>query len=394
VIESLEAQPEDNRPSSGLAELYEALTYLLLFGFGTDRYREALAAAERQEELARSSGIERLLVRARALRSMALSASGISREEGLRLAEEVIPVAEAQNDLDSLSLALIVAAEENRIGGRLREARAYKERSVRVTQWKGDRAEIAFALGNLAEVLILLGEWEQARILCEQQADLAPSSEGTWISTYPLLGLGVICCLRGEWSHAAHYLREALEIATRNQDVQGILMAQIHLAELDLLRGQGQSALARLEPLVGQGGMHFWGTTTLLLALARTNLEAGDQKRAADLVVQAIERARARDERLDLVEALRVSGMMLSRRCRWEEAHAAFDEALSLARSMPYPYQIGRILYEQGKMQGQQAAPGTAQHARERLEEACEIFRRLGAQPCLERIEQALAASR
>ena len=55
---------------------------------------------------------------------------------------------------------------------------------------------------------------------------------------------------------------------------------------------------------------------------------------------------------------------------------------------MPYPYAEGRLLHVYSEMHAQKGEP---EPARERLEAALAIFRRLGARKDAERTEQALA---
>lgn len=84
--------------------------------------------------------------------------------------------------------------------------------------------------------------------------------------------------------------------------------------------------------------------------------------------------AREHRQRLLLVDALRVQGMVLLNQEQREEADRVFQEGLDVARSLPYPYAEARILEQMGK-----------------TEEALAIFRRLGAEKDSERIEAALA---
>jgi uncharacterized protein HemY len=60
------------------------------------------------------------------------------------------------------------------------------------------------------------------------------------------------------------------------------------------------------------------------------------------VTVEGIERARAQGHRLALVELLRVRGMVLAKRGRWDEAERTFEEAASVARSIRYPHAEAR----------------------------------------------------
>ena len=71
----------------------------------------------------------------------------------------------------------------------------------------------------------------------------------------------------------------------------------------------------------------------------------------------------------------------------WQEAARALEEGLELTLRMPYPYAEARLLQVYGLMH---AAMGERGPARERLEEALAIFRRLGAHKDVKRVEQVV----
>jgi hypothetical protein len=160
------------------------------------------------------------------------------------------------------------------------------------------------------------------------------------------------------------------------------------LAELDLLEGHPAAARARLIPLLDRARLDEADVTELLLTLAWTHLQLGDVMAAVDVAGQAVRRARAKNDRVKLVDALRVQAMVAIRQHQWAGAGQALEEGITLTRSMPFPYAEARLLYVYGEMHTQKGEPAPA---RERLEAARAIFRRLGARKDIERVEQALA---
>jgi uncharacterized protein HemY len=104
---------------------------------------------------------------------------------------------------------------------------------------------------------------------------------------------------------------------------------------------------------------------------------------------EAVAYARAKSDRLNLVEALRVQALVALRQDHWAEAECTLDEALSLARSMGYPWGEARVLAVCGDLH---AGKGDPAAARARLEDALTIFRRLGACKDVERVGQAIVA--
>jgi uncharacterized protein HemY len=105
------------------------------------------------------------------------------------------------------------------------------------------------------------------------------------------------------------------------------------------------------------------------------------------VVLEGIGRARIQGNRLALAELLRLRGMVMARRRRWDEAEEAFEEAVSVARSIRYPYARARTLYEWGLMyvRRQDTEQGLTL-----LMEATETFRSLGSRPYSDMAQNAL----
>jgi len=115
--------------------------------------------------------------------------------------------------------------------------------------------------------------------------------------------------------------------------------------------------------------------------LAWAHLEEGDLTAAANVATRAIDRARAHDHRVVLVDALRISALVSCRTGRCREAISRLDNGLELAAAMPYPLAEARLLHAYSEVEsliagGSADAPDAA---RERLEAALTLYERLGA---------------
>jgi transposase len=183
-------------------------------------------------------------------------------------------------------------------------------------------------------------------------------------------------------------LEEGLAIAERTGNLFMVQELQRALAERDLLAGHAEQARTRLLPVLGGLRREDWVIPPLLARLAWVQVELGDLTEAEATVAQAIRRAQAMTYRVALADALRVQAMVFTRQHRWLAAAHRLEEGLTLARRMPYPYAEARLLHVYGLMHAQKGEP---ERARERLEAALAIFRRLGARKDAERMEQALA---
>jgi hypothetical protein len=191
----------------------------------------------------------------------------------------------------------------------------------------------------------------------------------------------------GQGDAATHYLEEAISAVGRSWNLQALRPAHAVLAERDLLEGHPERVHARLLPLLDRLGVQELKATNLLPLLAWAHLELGEMAAAAELVAQAVTRAQAQDNKLALVDALRVAAMVALHQERRAAADTALVEGLDLARAMPHPYAEARLLHLYGDLHVQQ---GETALARERLEAALAIFQRLGARQDLERVERAI----
>lgn len=379
LIESYRGRP----PLASLAAAHENRAGALLW---SGHAAEALAASDEAVKVASAAGDTLILLQAQLGRGIALSWLG--RElEAMAEFEDILPRAEAHGDLQVLSRALMNLGDSCLHQGRFDRAQACWERSLALVTSGDSHNPAAAEMANLSELHFYLGNWAQARGYAESALDMARPTNVPWYAFWPLSMLATLCLVQGEWDSAAQYLEECRATAHQIGRLLELRWAEMRFAELDLLQNHPERAIGRLEPLLDQADRQGHDLTPMLPTLAWAYLDNGDSGRAVETVRTAIERATAQGNRLVLADAFRVQGMALTHQQRWDEATAAFDEAISLTRPMPYPYAESRTLYESGIMEMQR---GDASEARERLQKAQEIFLRLDAQPYCIRTVMAL----
>jgi tetratricopeptide (TPR) repeat protein/DNA-binding XRE family transcriptional regulator len=372
--------------SHGLVKLYVALPDLLVWWCG--RYREGLVTSERAVALARTLGDEQLLAEALAAHGLAHLAVG-HLIEARRALEEAIPLAESAGDLvESLPKALWLLSIVCLRSGELDRSTLCCERELAVTERSGHAARTAAATALRGLIAYVGGDWARARRDGEQALVLGHQIGTCWADSLCLTVLGLVSYGEGRWDTAAYYLEESVMVGKRVGHLSCIHFAPSVLAECDLLEGHPERARARLAPLLEKAGPEEVDVSLLLPPYAWAHLELGDVVAAAAIVGRAIANARARNDRLNLVDALRVQALVAIRQGQWHEVVQALEEGITLAHSMPYPYGAARLLHVSGGMHLQKGELGPA---RERLEAALAIFRRLGARKDIERVEQAIA---
>jgi tetratricopeptide (TPR) repeat protein/transcriptional regulator with XRE-family HTH domain len=377
--EKLEARD----PSRALAQLCLALSALYC---KEGQLQERLAEASRAVEITRTLNDSGLLAEAEAEIAAALASLGRDTE-ALPLLRAAGARAEAAGSLGGLCTILLYTAWVYEERGEFGLGQGCALRALATAERLGDPNMIRDAQIRLAALAFFSGDWGQTRSYLEGQTPLQECDAVHRAA--PLLEWGRLALAEGAWARAAPYLQECSALASQAGVLVLERVAQSYLAERDLLEGRPEVALARLPPLLDRGDAQEHVVTTYVLpVLAWAYLELGNTEQAAQVITQAVSRARAASYRLTLVDALRVQAMVARRQGRWEEATQALEDGVALARNISYPYGEGRLLHVCGEMYVARDEP---EAARERLEEALAIFQRLGARKDAEIIQQELA---
>jgi adenylate cyclase len=381
VLRPVLAALEGHAPTLAMAELYVTLAELY---YRASQYNEELVAAQHAASVAGTLGDERLLAEAEFHRGNALIFAGWV-EEGQRVLAEASARIEAVGNLHVLCDALTTLGNSYVRCGAVEASIKCYNRAVGAAERLGDPAWMALATGFRGIPLFFAGHWDEARVAAERGVALSRLAGNIM---WTLRMRAILHFRRGEWELARQDLDEGVALCHASGNLEGLRHQQPVLAEQDILEGRPGAAADRLTPLLDRAGLQELDVTGLLPTLAWAYLEQDDVQAAAEVVRQAVGRARAQTLQLDLVEALRVQAMVACRQEEWDDARRDLDEGLALAGSMPYPHGEARLLHVYGDMH---SLKGELEPARERLEEALTIFRRLGARKDAERVAQAMA---
>jgi tetratricopeptide (TPR) repeat protein len=384
-IQALLNASHAEEPSAGLAALEITLAELY---YVSGHYSEQLTAAERGAAFARALHDDRLITQANQWRSTAMLFLGQS-DEAIPILKEVMFQSEEIGDLSYHLYALNHVALAYIQRGEFSNSDRYIQRGLETATLRGDAVQMALMTYYRGVLNVYIGDWKVARGAFEHAVALVRQVATAWTSAYPLLGLGHLCLLEGQWDAAGRFLQEAITVADRSGNLQALRNALAPLIERDLLEGRPKVARGRLDRLLDrQNAQEDEGVAQALALLAWTQLEQDELDRAAESASRGEARARADHNQIALVEVLRVRAMLAMRHRHWDEGTALLAEALTHSRNMPNPYQEARVLYLAGVLAFQSAHPEVA---RPHLEQAVQILTRLGERLYLDHVEQALA---
>lgn len=363
----------------GTAMLHMALAQLC---FHSGRATESLAAVERAAQVARTFDDARTTALAEMAHGHILHMVG-RVDEAIPSIEEGVRLAEALGDRGILAGALDSLISVERAAGAFASASRLNQRALTLAEQAGNPLQVVLMLSVRGWLLFLTGDWSAARADLERAAALQREIDAAWLCPWQL---GRLCLAEGDIAAACDHFDACLATAERGGDIHALRLVHQSLAEIDLAGGRPAEAAVRLTPLFDRPGLEEWQVTEMLPTLVCAQMELGELERAASTAADAMRRARRQRNRLALVEALRVAGLVATRQRRWQHAAAALTEAVALAREIGYPYGEARVLHTAGLFA---TARGEEKAAREHLTAALAICVRLGAYGDAERIEDS-----
>jgi tetratricopeptide (TPR) repeat protein len=375
---------ETHGPTAQLANLYAGLA---MHYMGTI-HRDQLPVAARAVEIARVVGERGSLAFAQAAYGYALLMTG-SPPEALRIAEETIPLAQEAGQIFPLWGALHVCMMIHASTGNFAAARRYAEQAIMVSERQGEEIYLAWMTAFVGHYAFLSGDWEEAETVLTRSLAIGRQvgSPRALVVTLPMLGN--LRLAQGARDEGYAYLDEGISLAeSYHSDLTFRRMGQAWRAEGELLEGHPEAAYQRLAPLFDGHRLDEWGLHFALSGWVWAQLALGKQEEVQQVLSRGEAYLRARGDRLRLVDVLRVRALLETRQEQWQEAERTLEEALSLTRSMSYPYAEAKVL----SVAGQRAARlGQPAQARELWEAALTICARLGERLYADRIEAARA---
>jgi DNA-binding SARP family transcriptional activator len=217
--------------------------------------------------------------------------------------------------------------------GHYASAVAELDRAITTAELAGSDTFSGLAYTNRGEARVALGQLDLALADLHRARDIFTRLSSDWI-LYPLNNLGYAQLLRGQRSEAVALFGEAVRIAERERDTQGMVPAYIGLAaalDRDDPAGAMDAARKAIE------ANHALWMPRAYAAAGSIALHSGDRSSAAEWAAKATTLARARHDRPALAEAL-----LLSARLEDPPSASLADQARRLWQDLGNPIGAAR----------------------------------------------------
>jgi DNA-binding CsgD family transcriptional regulator len=249
----------------------------------------------------------------------------------------------------------------------------------------GDEDAVGLLRSELGWIEYLGGNWDRSFDHLGKAIGVSPGHTG-WLGALALLE----ACL-GEVDAARAHAAEALDASALSGAVDVEIIARTALGSLELSSGNTSGAhehLDRAWHLHQEAGFGEPAMFPFVADHVSSLIELGANDAAAEVVEWLEERGRALDRPWALAVADRSRALFAAAEGDFPIAFEALARALGSHARVPMPFELGRTLMVLGSIRrrAKQKRP-----AREALDEAIQIFERLGARPWVERAEAELA---
>jgi len=272
---------------------------------------------------------------------------------------------------------------------RSHEAMAFQERSVFYFKRAGQQRFLVAGLNNLGFYLFSLGEVDRAQSEWKQAVELAHEIGYLPTEAMALDGLSQIDTLQGNYDAAREKLQSALAILANikskwyeAQVRQSLTRLYCDQGDVAAALDEGRNLLALAEE-IGDGH----GVLMAQLSLAEAEIVAGKIADAEILIASIDERTQDKDDLLLVGLSRRIRSKIYGIQGQGEESVALAAQSVSAFEALGHKYQTALSQMEWGKALLRVSNPIKA---REALQRASVIFEALGAEPDKETVRGIL----
>jgi tetratricopeptide (TPR) repeat protein len=238
-----------------------------------------------------------------------------------------------------------------------------------------------------------MGNMNKAVTLAEESAALNRKVGNMIQLSWSVHHLGFIHQILGEWDKSEQYYKEALDIAQRLDDFQSVGSAFGYLGWFHFDRGEYTKAKEFCEKMYevfekhGAKSMQMGGSQYVILAY----IELGEIEKAKNLI-DNLQRYALEVENKELIASADAQRAMLFRaQNKWEESIEHFEKSLQQfeaigARRWNVYWFAKMVLCEYARVYLERDQEGDREKAHNLLNQALEIFQKMGAKKEIERI--------
>jgi eukaryotic-like serine/threonine-protein kinase len=387
ALRILEAEPE----SDGLAALYAARAHMSFF---TEDMTKARSWAEKALELAKKLNASEAIASSYITLGGVLDAIG-EKEKGIECIEKALKIA-----LDNGHVAVALRAYNNLADGLPAEENERRldcyEKGLELAKKAGDIFHNCWFGNMLAGMHLNMGNSDKALTLAEQSESIGRKIGSSWNLSISTEILGWVYHVSGEWNKGEQYAKESLSIAKKTNNTQSISNSYNSLGWFYYDRGEYAKAKESFDEMAEidekRGGKALQISKYQWLAM--NDIELGEIDKAKTLLDDLHKFAHEKQNKQLIADEDATRAMLLRAEKKWNESIELFEKSLqeneALGARKWNVYALAKYLYEYARVYLERNQPGDKEKARDLLNQALEMFQKMGAKKDIEKVEAKL----
>jgi tetratricopeptide (TPR) repeat protein/KaiC/GvpD/RAD55 family RecA-like ATPase len=390
ALEILEKEPENTE----LANLYEDIGHML---WRSGAYREAAPWIQKAFALAEKWGESDVLAECYNDLGALSWTEDLEKvkgyyEQGLKIAL----------DNDSLEAALILYNNLSNLYyfniGEPQKGLETIQKGRGLAKKVGNLDMLAWMDGNMVGFYMAMGEVQKALSMNEGNLELLRRTRNTVLMPGTLVSIGVCYLRMGEWDKSLHQLTEAVDLAKKAGEYQSSAFAFYWLGELFTELENYKEAEKCFSESNGVYEKARDTMSQLFLvfpALSRLYLKEGEVEKAKELIERTYSGAASSKCKPFIAYAEMLEGMLCRARKDWQQSIQHFERSLQIFKDLNaqkwYVPDFGNFLYEYGLVYLERNEEGDKEKALNFLNQALEMFQKMGAKKDIEKVEARIA---
>jgi len=389
ALRILETEPEGVE----LAALYAARATMSYF---TEDVTKTRSWAEKALELGKKLNTFEVIAGSYIDLGLVFGAAG-DRKKAVECMERALKIALDNGYVDIAlraynDLAVQLPAEENE-----RRLDCF-EKGLELAKEAGIIQEISWFEGQLAAMYFSMGNMEKAVTLVEEYDTLSRRIGNLFNLSVSTAYLGFGYHVSGEWNKGEQYLKDSLSISQKTNNIQSISLSYSWLGWCCYDRGEYTKAKEYFEKML-EVDEKIKAKAYVMFDyqwIAMNYIELGEIDRARTLLDRLHKFAHEKQDKRLIAYEDAARAMLLRAEKKWNESIALFEkslqeyEALGARRWNVYRL-VKYILYEYARAYLERDQPGDKEKADNLLNQALEIYQKLGAKKDIEKVEARIA---
>jgi predicted ATPase len=289
-----------------------------------------------------------------------------------------------------VNLSLALPAEETE------KAFEYQDKAFELAKKAGAIYMISWVASHLAYRNVEIGNLGKAALIAEESVMLDRKAGNITHLSMALGFLGFVYQALGEWDKSEQCHLEALKIAQTLSDFQASAYGYTWLGLLRSEKGELAKAKEAFERAIAVAEKAGAYTQAFISSFTvSTYIELGEIEKAKNLIDGILKVGLESEDSFFIADADALRGMQFRAQKQWKESIEHFEKSLQEFEAFNarrwYLYSFAKaVLYEYARVYLERDHEGDREKARNLLNQALEIFQKMGAKKDIEKIESEM----